>query len=137
MTKEWERAVQRGEVEELRRLIAASAADNSPVDSPIDSKDKHGQTALMLAAMKGHTEVVRLLVQNGADLNVTAKYNLSALMLAVINNHTEIVRILVQAGADREILGTGAPGFYKKSALQLAEDAGRSEIAAILRNPAA
>jgi ankyrin repeat protein len=54
-------------------------------------------------------------------------------MLAVVNGHEEIVRILAEAGADRQIRGTGAPGFWEKTALQLAEDAGREEIAAILR----
>ena len=125
MTNEWEKAIRVGDVEELRRLADAGA--------DVNSRDKHGQTGLMLAAMRGHTEVVRLLVERGADLNVTAKYKLSALMLAVLNNHTEIVHVLAEAGADGTIRGTGAPGFQDKTALDLAEDAGRNEIAAMLR----
>jgi ankyrin repeat protein len=57
-------------------------------------------------------------------------------MLAVINAHTEIVRILAEAGADTQIRGTGAPGFYGMTALDLAEQAGRDEIVAILKNTA-
>ena len=125
MTKDWEQAIRRGDVDTVRQLLDAGA--------DINFKDQHGQTGLMLAAMRGHVDVVRLLVERGAELNVTAKYTLSALMLGVINGHTEIVRILADAGADTAIRGTGAPGFYGKTALDLAEAAGRKEIVSILK----
>ncbi|MGH9783827.1 MAG: ankyrin repeat domain-containing protein [Terriglobia bacterium] len=126
MEKEWEQAIRRGDVDLVRRLVEQGAV--------IDSKDRHGQTALMIASMRGHTDVVRLLVENRAELNHTAKCHLSALMLAVINGHAEIVRILAEARADAEIRGTGAPGFYGMTALQLAEGMKRDEIVAILKN---
>ena len=68
----------------------------------------------------------------GAALDVTAKYGLTALMLAVIRGHTEIVRRLVAAGADRNLLGTGAPGFSGKTALDFAAARGDAEQVAIL-----
>jgi ankyrin repeat protein len=76
----------------------------------------------------GQIELVRLLVERGAALNTTAKYNLTALMLAIINGHTEIARILIQVGADGSIRDTGAPGFYNKTALMLAEERGQREV---------
>jgi len=130
MEKDWEQAIRGGDSALVRRLIEQGAGVN-PAD--INSKNHHGQTGLMMAAMLGHAAVVRLLVENGAELNHTAKYNLSALMLAVINGHTEIARILAEAGADIQIRGTGAPGFSGLTALDLAERAGREEIAALLR----
>jgi len=97
-----------------------------------NAKDRYGQTGVMLAAMRGHTEVVRLLVAAGADLNVTAKYGLSALMLAVVNHHPEVVAVLAEAGADRSLRGTDA-GFAGKTALALAEAIGDTEMIERLR----
>src|SRR5215216_2953284 len=115
MKKEWEQAVRRGDAGTLKRLLEDG--------HPIDSRNGHGQTALMIASQLGHTECVALLVGNGAELNHTAKYRLSALMLAVLNNHSSIGEILCDAGADPQIRGTGAPGFADKTAFDLAEGA--------------
>ena len=87
----------------------------------IDARDQHGQTALMNASRDGRTAVVRLLVDRGAALNNAAKYGLTAIMLAVVGGHEDVVRILVEAGADLEVRGTGAPGFFGRTALDLAE----------------
>ena len=125
MEREWQEAVRQGDAATLGRLIAAGA--------DVDSLDRHGQTALMLAARDGHTEAVRILVEAGATLDHTAKYHLSALMLAVINDRHTSVELLVAAGADTRVRGTGAPGFAGKTALDLAEDLGRTGIAALLR----
>lgn len=108
----WKRAVTRGDVDTLRRLLASGA--------PVDARDEHGQTGLMLAAHRGHSDVVAALVAGGADLNVTAKYHLSALMLAVIGGHADVARLLARAGADLGIQGSGVPGFAGKTAYDLA-----------------
>ena len=69
----------------------------------------------------------------GAELDAAAKFNLSALMLAVINGHTDIVQNLVEAGADLGLRGSkSVPGFYEKTALALAHDAGRTAIIKLL-----
>lgn len=125
MNSIWEKAVRTGDAAAVSSLLADL--------QHLNSKDRYGQTALMIAAIGGHKELVRILVEHGAELNVTAKYNLTALMLAVLNNHAEIVEILAEAGAEQQIRGSGAPGFYNKTALELAEHAGREEIANILR----
>ncbi len=124
MDKVWEDAIRLGDPVQVYNLIAAGA--------DVNAKDKHGQTATMLASRNGHTDVVQLLVDAHAELNVTAKYNLSALMLAVINHHDNIVRILVDAGADLNLRGSGAPGFHNKTAAELAKDSGQQETAVYL-----
>jgi uncharacterized protein len=126
MHVDWQKAIQRGDAAAVRSMLADSRH--------LNSKDKHGQTGLMVAAKDGHTEVAGLLIDHSADLNVTAKYHLSALMLAVLNRHKEIVELLVNAGADKTIRGSGAPGFAGLTALDLAEKAGYGEIASVLRH---
>ncbi|MDH3216228.1 MAG: ankyrin repeat domain-containing protein [Candidatus Krumholzibacteria bacterium] len=126
MVPAWEDAVRRGDLERIDELIGTG------VD--INSLDAHSQTALMRAAVYGHTGVVRRLIEHGANLNVTAKYNLSALMLAIINDHVDIATLLVEAGADLHVRGTGAPGFYDKTAAELALDRGQVELADDIRN---
>ena len=59
--------------------------------------------ALMEAAVLGNTEMVRLLLDKGAELNLQSKNDQTALMLAVGIGNEEIVRILCEAGADVNI----------------------------------
>ena len=121
MRDDWRRAAIAGDTEALGRLLAEGL--------DIDSRDKYGQTALMLAARHGRDDAVRLLLDKGADMNVTAKFGLSALMLAIVNRHERTARQLVDAGANTRLRGSGAPGFAGKTAHQLAMDAGLTDIA--------
>ena len=128
MKKDWERATRSGDLPCIRELLAGG--------QNVDERDKHGQTALMNAARSGLHDVARVLVEAGADLNVTAKYKLTALMLAIINGHQEIAELLIRAGADLGARGTGAPGFWDKTALDLAEERGFEEVARAIRQSA-
>jgi ankyrin repeat protein len=125
MRRDWEQAIGRDDVGTLARLL------DEGVD--INARDAHGQTGVMLAASSASPRAAAFLVERGADLDHTAKYHLSALMLAVIRDAPAIVRVLVAGGADLSIRGSGAPGFHDKTALDLAEAAGHTTIAAMLR----
>ena len=125
MNKEWKDATKHADLEKIRWLIENGA--------DINSKDQYGQTALMNAAHRGQVELVRLLIENDADLNITAKYNLSALMLSLIAGHSDVARLLIEAGADVNLRSN--MNFY--SALHLAENAGYSEIVALLQQKGA
>lgn len=124
MREDWRKAAIDGDEATIQALLVAG------VD--VNSRDRYGQTALMLASMHGRDEVVRLLVAEGAALDETAKFRLSALMLAVVNQNEEIARELVDAGADTELRGSGAPGLYEKSAFDLAKHGGLDELAAYI-----
>lgn len=61
-------------------------------------KDAHDiNFAFQLAAEKGHAEVVRFLLQHGADVHAQ---DYEALRLGASNGHLEVVRLLVEHGAN-------------------------------------
>ncbi|MCG8340467.1 MAG: ankyrin repeat domain-containing protein [Cytophagales bacterium] len=67
----------------------------------VDSTDDNGATPLHWAAFNGHLEVVRLLIDKGADKE--AKHiGQTSLHWAVIRNHLEVVRLLIDKGANIE-----------------------------------
>ena len=125
MDAAWEDAVRRGDVRDICDLLDRGA--------DVDARNRHGQTALMLAAHDGHCEVVEALIAHGANLNITAKYGLSALMMALVARHVEIARILVDAGTDLSLHGTGAPGFAGKTAYDLAVERDMRELSPVLK----
>jgi ankyrin repeat protein len=65
--------------------------------------DENGDTLLIIASYKGNTEIVRLLLENGANPNKVNRYKYTALSLASQNGHIEIVRLLLDKKADPNI----------------------------------
>merc|ERR1711944_308731 len=57
---------------------------------------QHGQTALMLAVSHGRLDMVQLLVEAGADLNIRDEDGSTALMCAAERGQTDIVKVLMQ-----------------------------------------
>ena len=77
----------------------------------LDYQNGHdGRTALMIAAENGYTDIVKLLLKHGANVNVQnnhggikraiINYGRTALIIAVENDHTEIVKLLLEHGAN-------------------------------------
>ncbi|CAK9051210.1 unnamed protein product [Durusdinium trenchii] len=65
-----------------------------------EARRYYAVTALMLAAGYGHSNVVRVLIEAGADKNAAVQDGATALMLAAVNGYLEVVRVLLDAGAD-------------------------------------
>ena len=68
----------------------------------------YGRTALIEAAVKGHISVVKALVSNGANVNVTDKTGRnSALIEAIKNGHFNVATYLLRSGlvdfSDRDL----------------------------------
>mmetsp|Transcript_12586 Transcript_12586/g.35359 ORF Transcript_12586/g.35359 Transcript_12586/m.35359 type:complete len:389 (+) Transcript_12586:68-1234(+) len=60
-----------------------------------------GSTALHVAASNGHVELVRLLVEAGAEVNKPADGGITALHFATMAGHLKVARLLVEeAGVD-------------------------------------
>jgi hypothetical protein len=100
-------------VESLLRLRANILKNN-----------KYGESALALAALNGHQEVVRILVDAGARINAPGW---GALHYAVFNGQAAIVRYLVDQGGD---VNARAPNYH--TALMLAARNGHGEIVRVL-----
>jgi uncharacterized protein len=90
------RAAERGHVEIIQALLATPIA--------VDHVNRLGWTALLEAIILGdggmrHTEVVRLLVDGGADVNLADKAGVTPLAHARERGYVNIVNILEQANA--------------------------------------
>ncbi len=82
-----------GEVAVIKLLIKAGADPDSALPS--------GQSAMMTAARTGKTDVVGLLIEQGARIEAREEWRgQNALMWAASEGHADTVRRLIKAGAD-------------------------------------
>lgn len=76
-----------------RLLLLAGASPDYP------SEHLHNSPIMGVCAYQGHTEMVALLIEFGADVTLTNSEGVTALGLAASRGHCDVVRLLVQAGA--------------------------------------
>ena len=94
--------------EEARALITAiTEGDRGKVVELVDKEavintkdDNSGHIPLQVAAQIGSMEFVRLLLDKGADINLTNDFGTSALHLSILGGHEEVTRLLLDEGAD-------------------------------------
>ena len=82
-----------------------------------------GMTSLMMAAVEGHTNIVTILLETGADVNKKDKDGRMALMHASSYDQFSIVRCLLHAGAKVNVKDK-----YGSTALMRAAMSGNREI---------
>ncbi len=82
-------------------------------------------TLLIEAAANGHLDVVKLLIENGADVNLKGEAWYGPLHAAAAKGHIEVVKILLENGADVNI-------FHQNKPLHDAAMNGHIEVAEIL-----
>lgn len=91
--------------EALHRAISASDIDAArgalANGADVNAFSPHGAPSLVLAAYRGSVEMIRLLLEQGADieLRTTGWDRSSALDTAVVWDHFDAVRTLLDAGA--------------------------------------
>ncbi|XP_028830211.1 ankycorbin isoform X2 [Denticeps clupeoides] len=95
-THEWNKnderllsAVEHGEVDKVASLLAKKGASAVKLDG-------EGKSALHVAATRGQTECLSVILAHGADVSLTDASGFSALHLAAKNNHQECAKKLIQ-----------------------------------------
>lgn len=111
-------------MESEKQLLEIIIADKG-VDARVG---RAGETVLMQVARTGHAELVRKLLDGGADPNVVGDSYISALMLAAENGHTEILEMLIAEGAHLN----DVEDDWNYNALMLAAENGHIETVKLL-----
>jgi uncharacterized protein len=70
------------------------------------AENSERKTALLYATEKGHAEIVKLLLDAGADVGITGKDDRTALQIAIQEGYTEIIELLERGGARSPIEAT-------------------------------
>jgi ankyrin repeat protein/catechol 2,3-dioxygenase-like lactoylglutathione lyase family enzyme len=117
-----------GDAEKLRALIAK---DPSLVRAFSAHKSHYLRTGLHVAAVEGHLNVVRLLLEQGADPNAReAGDNTYPLHWAAAHGHVEIVRAVLDAGGD--VHGVGDAHELEVIGWATNENPHRTEVISLL-----
>ncbi|XP_015666284.1 ankyrin repeat and MYND domain-containing protein 2 [Protobothrops mucrosquamatus] len=96
----------------------------------VNCLDEHGMTPLMHAAYKGKTDICRLLMQHGADVNCNNhEYGYTALMFAGLSGNKEITRMVLEAGAEIDVVNS-----VGRTAAQMAAFVGQHDCVTVINN---
>jgi ankyrin repeat protein len=64
----------------------------------VDLRNKQGETALILAARRGHDDYIEKLIDHGADINACDQDGCTALHYAAAYGHVDTISVLVDHG---------------------------------------
>lgn len=113
-------AVVDGDIDQVKSEISAGA--------DVNTKDgRTGLTLLQIAINKKHTEIIQLLLDKGADVNIKDKQGRGPIHLAVVTGQKDIVEKLIAKGADINAIDGRA-----ENALTLARKNNQTEITELL-----
>jgi ankyrin repeat protein len=110
-----------GHVEVAEYLVKAGAPINAP------SRNELGAAPIQSAVAAGQTEIVRMLLKQGANPNVREQNGDTALHAAAQNADVDTIRLLLFGGADLNIKND-----ENKTPLDLALEAGHAQAALLL-----
>ncbi|XP_063929652.1 ankyrin repeat domain-containing protein 50 isoform X2 [Zophobas morio] len=123
-------AVEQTDVEgceyESQMSLASSSSEQSP-EPLFDLHDLHGQAALHVAARLGQAQVVKVLLEAGANADQADVDGWTPLRAAAWGGHTEVVELLVNHGCVLDSVDA-----ENRTALRAAAWSGHEEIVKIL-----
>ena len=139
-------AVFDGDAEKTKSLLSAGANANSDVgvsyqigvngdihvtiSTPVFGSEPQeaGMSVLSYAAMQGNKEIVRLLLDRGADPSQKDKYGQTPLILAAWQGDVGVVKLLLDKGVDRTVKDQAG-----KDALKWAQEEGNTSVVDLLK----
>ena len=130
---QWFDAARKGDVAELQRHLQSG--------QDVNAKGAKGLTALIMAAAKGRTEAVRLLLAHGADANVHAKGTGRPFTVAVEGHHWATADALLDGGANPNhggvaiyVIGEKQVDLLKKMLARGLDPSGKGEVGSYLKH---
>ncbi|XP_067676346.1 serine/threonine-protein phosphatase 6 regulatory ankyrin repeat subunit A-like [Haliotis asinina] len=111
----------RGHVGVVKYVISQDTVD-------INSRGNNKKTPIMVAGRRGHTEVIRLLVKNGADLSLRDAHGDNILYHACLGGHVEVVKYVVS----KNRVDINSRGKDKKTPVMVAGERGHKDVVELL-----
>ncbi|XP_068732415.1 ankyrin repeat domain-containing protein 45-like isoform X1 [Montipora capricornis] len=94
----------KGDVESFRQLFEdPDSVYSTDAARVLNARNEQSKSALDIAAMLGRKELVRELLERGADINSKTKRGYTALHRAASWGHPDCLRVMVLNGADLQI----------------------------------
>ena len=116
-----------GKLDFVKVLLRYEANIEARGTIKIDGEVIEGCTALWVATSKGHFDVVRLLIEQNAEVDSRTSKNSTPLIAAAFMGHLDIVRCLVENGAD-----VNARNNFNSTPLMIACHSGHLDVASYL-----
>lgn len=92
-----------------------------------NSIDVYGQSPIYYAAREGHLDIIKLLIEKGADINMTDKFCESCIFYSAMNGHYEVTEFLIENGAN-----INQEDKKRKTAIHFASKNNHSDIVDLL-----
>lgn len=107
-------ACDKGKIDVVKKILA-EASDNPDSNIDINDQDNAGNTPLHEAALNGHLDIVKLLVDHGANVNIQSfeYFKDTPLIDASANGHLEVVEYLLSKGADPTVINAKGLTAYE------------------------